>query len=295
MLATKVTRIARTVITVASLVWLAVAAVAYQTISVAPAAVLMAAGICLAASVARERAKAAHTIAQQADALHEARAAVLALKSKLNDAGAQRAVVVAGIGRELRTPLTVMLASTRALMDGSFAVSGPALELAESAGRNASRIARLVDDVLLAAEDTAQTPRGIIEVSELLHESAAPFAGVDIFADGPLYAVGDDSRLRSTLERLIADAAPGRDAPVRVQATLDSAHINIEIQTMASGAPDGFGIYVAERLLAGTGAELFIDADASSIRISLPALSSAALTPRARWSSAPSAAAAAIA
>ena len=162
---------------------------------------------------------------------------------------------LAEISHELRTPLTSILSFTELLRDG-VGSDDPAeqREFLEVIGRNADRLLRLVDDLLLLDRmESGAHPLewGTIDVPTLVASSVATFApraeakAISLeteIADGPPIA-GDPQRVAQLLEVLLSNAI--KFTPERGRISVSASPTETEWQLEV--ADSGIGIPATEQ------------------------------------------------
>ena len=159
---------------------------------------------------------------------------------------------VATVSHELRTPLTSIVGYTELLTDGSVGeLDDEQRQFLEVVIRNAHRLQRMVDDLLLAAKIDAGTLRlqkAPFDLSELLVEaveSALPVAedkGVEIRFRriDPLAMVGDRTRIGQAIDNLLNNAikfSPPRGT-IELRGGSTPAQATIEVTDAGIGIPE---------------------------------------------------------
>lgn len=185
-------------------------------------------------------------------ALGEANDEMTAQNERLRELDRLKDHFVATVSHELRTPLTSIVGYTELLSDGSVGELDP--EQAQFIGvvaRNANRLQRMVDDLLLAAKIDAGTLRlekAPFDLGVLLTEaveSALPVAedkGVQIVFS-PIESVafiGDRVRLGQAIDNLLNNAikfTPPR-GKVELKGNLTSSRATIVVSDSGMGIPE---------------------------------------------------------
>ncbi len=164
-----------------------------------------------------------------------------------------RTELVATVSHELRTPLTSIVSLSGLLADPS----GPALddeqrEFVEIIERNAGRLLRVIDDLLLLARLDAgrfELELEDVDIAALVRASAAALAPdavrreveltIDVFDGPPL--LGDPERLGQVLDNLISNALKFTPAQGEVSVTAGPHEDgwSIEVQDTGPGIPPG--------------------------------------------------------
>lgn len=222
----------------------------------------------------------------------EARTAELesALK-KLAEAQRLQDEFVANTSHELRTPLTVMLGAVRTLQRPELGLNRDATLLMASAERNAMRMGRLVEDLLLTSTlggeyrpavqpfDASQELRGILAVfSEGDKE-------IQTSKPETLIAMGDAEKFRTVVAHLLSNAEKFAPAgtTIRVEAEESDGEIAIVVRDEGPGIPAplrskiferfaqldggstrehggvGLGLFIARRLAESMGGKLEVE------------------------------------
>ena len=162
----------------------------------------------------------------------------------------QRAQFLAAVSHELRTPLTSIISFSELLRGESGSLSGDGVRFLDIIERNADRLLRLIDDVLMLNRiEAGGLPLDLAEVSlpDLAADavkSAAPAAarsGVTIHLDtgeGPL-AQADPRRLAQVLDNLIGNAIKFShvDGLVRVRLRYADDTWRIDVSDTGIGIP----------------------------------------------------------
>ena len=105
---------------------------------------------------------------------------------------------VANVSHELRTPLTSIIGYVETVIDHE-SLTQPAIEFLETVLKNASRMQRLTEDLLLLAQvEQAENPLfpQPVEASDLLHEAVRTVSG-------SAYAEGADLQIQSCVDRAV--------------------------------------------------------------------------------------------
>ena len=188
------------------------------------------------------------------------------------------------VSHELRTPLTSIMGFVELLrVEGADALADEPRHYVEIVGRNAERLLRLVDDILLMARVDAGRLRlemQRVDVAALAAESVegarprAQAAGVDlrlVRAAPELPPVhGDRSRLGQVIDNLVSNAVKftprGGEAEVRLEA--EDGHVEMVVSDTGIGIPPEERDHLFERFfrarsateagIAGTGLGLAV-------------------------------------
>ncbi len=164
--------------------------------------------------------------------------------------GQQRAQFLAAVSHELRTPLTSIISFSELLRGEAGGLSPDGVRFLDIIERNADRLLRLIDDVLMLNRiEAGGLPLDLteIELPELAADavkSAAPAAarsGVTVSLDageGPL-VTADPRRIAQVLDNLIGNAVKFShvDGPVRVRLRYADGTWRIDVSDTGIGIP----------------------------------------------------------
>jgi two-component system OmpR family sensor kinase len=155
----------------------------------------------------------------------------------------------ADASHELRTPLTAIRGYAELFRHG--AASRPddlAMSMAHIE-REATRMSRLVDDLLLLArlDEEPELTRVEIDLTELVDEAATaaraahPDRAIAVTAAGPVITRGDSARLRQVVDNLLANAAAHTPAgtPIEVAVVRDGDLACVRVRDNGPGLPSG--------------------------------------------------------
>lgn len=186
-----------------------------------------------------------------------------AMATDLSAAIRAKEEVLTLVSHELRAPLTPIGTYAELLLEDERALPEPdpaRVRGLESIERNARRLRRLVDDLLLAAESSLgrlSVRREPVDLSSIVRNSvvaaepAAEERGVNLDSRvrGGLVAVGDEERLGQALDNLIGNALKFTPAGGRVRVELaavgDAARV--EVADTGGGVPAGEQTRLFER------------------------------------------------
>jgi two-component system, OmpR family, sensor histidine kinase BaeS len=156
-----------------------------------------------------------------------------------------RRALVADVGHELRTPVTILLGELEALRDGVLPLHEEELS---SLHEEVQRIARLVEDVDSLADAEASgfaLERGPLELAALVADAARgyaqPFAAADLTLVPslvPVEVVGDRRRLEQVVRNLLSNAL--RHAPPGTSVDLEVAEEGAEAVLQVADRGPGF-------------------------------------------------------
>ncbi len=190
---------------------------------------------------------------------------------------------IAGLSHELRTPLTAVLGFSMILSELED-TDGETAEIAHEIGYQASELARMVEDLLVAARlgvDLASFDQEVLDPERLVSEtlSLLPGAtGVDVDLD-PGEILGDAQRIRHVLRNLITNARAHGEPPIVIEGRLAEGRYRLSVADRGSGVEVGalplmfdkflhagsrsltagsvgLGLHVARALVEGMGGEL---------------------------------------
>jgi two-component system phosphate regulon sensor histidine kinase PhoR len=206
-----------------------------------------------------------------------------------------RTDLIATVSHELRTPLAAVYGAAMTLQRTPQLDSRMREQLVAIIGKQAERLARIVDDVLTAsraAETDAPPPEEFdaVAVAEAVVHDAAERTGRDIILDvhdGRPRASGNPDGLRRVLDNLVDNAikyAPGA-SPIAVQVGNGGETVKIAVADEGPGIPreeqeriferfyrldpamasgvggTGLGLYIAKRLMEQMGGKLLVSSE----------------------------------
>ncbi len=157
---------------------------------------------------------------------------------------------IANISHELRTPLTSIYGFSEVLLDQGFVDPAAAGDLVSLINTESAELARMVEDLLVAAHDE-DAPLAIeavpVDIAEELDAVMAPFRrhGTKIggtFAPGTV--VGDRLRIRQILRNLLSNAVQHGGPTIRVYGDVAGPNYVIAVEDDGPGVPE----HVATRL-----------------------------------------------
>ena len=150
---------------------------------------------------------------------------------------------VATVSHELRTPLAAITGYAELLEDDLAPLGDDSMQLLEVVQRNAARLARLVDDLLLlqqSANDGVSVNLGDADLDEVLRESleriepaaAGKSIAIDLAGEEGLLLHADVMRTGQVLDNLLSNAVKftpeGGSIAVRVARTGEACAIDVE-------------------------------------------------------------------
>ena len=157
---------------------------------------------------------------------------------------------VAAVSHELRTPLTSIRGYVETLLDGEPGdLSADQQRFLEIVDRNASRLLKLVGDLLFIAQVTAgrlELEVGAVTLDELVAESveqvrpAAATKEVEVSASAePVVIPGDPQRIGQMLDNLVSNAVKftPEHGRVTVEAVRDNGAVRIRVADSGIGIP----------------------------------------------------------
>lgn len=186
----------------------------------------------------------------------------------LTEAGALKNQFVASVAHELRTPLTAVNSFAEMLLDpGCGPLNGYQRAAADAVSRNAQRLMRLADDLLLHTQlerHALPIHLSTVDVSDLVHIAVADRApdarrsGVTVtveVADGPPM-VADAARLHQVLGNLLGNAVKFTKPPgwVTVRARYEEPHWVIEVTDTGIGIPEAELQHITDTFARGSNA-----------------------------------------
>jgi two-component system phosphate regulon sensor histidine kinase PhoR len=150
---------------------------------------------------------------------------------------------VATVSHELRTPLAAITGYAELLEDDLAPLGGDAMQLLEVVQRNAARLARLVDDLLLLQQsetDGVSVNLGDANLDEVLRDSveriepaaARKSIAIDLEGEDGLFLHADVMRIGQVLDNLLSNAVKftpeGGSIAVRVSRLREACAIEVE-------------------------------------------------------------------
>ena len=155
---------------------------------------------------------------------------------------------LAAISHDLRTPLTSLVACTK-MMQRRTLTSLQRAELTDMADRQASRLAQMIEDLLMAARLEAESPPPLagINASDVAHDLAAEYAvtgrTVEVDAANEVHVLARSDALRRIITNLVDNAFKYGGAPVRVVVAADPDGESVLVSVIDHGT----GIAPADR------------------------------------------------
>jgi two-component system OmpR family sensor kinase len=157
---------------------------------------------------------------------------------------------IANISHELRTPLTSIYGFSEVLLDQGFVDPEMAGDLVGLINTESADLARMVEDLLVAAHDE-DAPLAMdlspIAIEDELGVVIAPFRRRDIFIGGT-YAqamvLGDQLRVRQILRNLVSNAVQHGGPTIRIFGDVAGSNYVISVEDDGDGVPEA----VAPRL-----------------------------------------------
>ena len=184
------------------------------------------------------------------------------MATALEEAEERQRQLLADIAHELRTPLSVLQANLRAMLDGVYPLEPKEIAALYDEARHVNR---LVDDLhVLALADIGQLPlkEETVDVGDLIRQTTATFAlaaearGVHVHTDvepGPLLVNADPDRLAQVVRNLLSNAL--RHTPeggrIDVRAFRQDGHVCVEVQDTGPGIPPEHLPHVFDRFWRG--------------------------------------------
>lgn len=159
---------------------------------------------------------------------------------------------IANISHELRTPLTSIYGFSEVLLEQGFVDPQSAGDLVGLINTESAELARMVEDLLVAAHD-ADTPLLIdaapVAIDMELDSVLAPFRRRGIIVGGT-YAggtvVGDQLRIRQILRNLVSNAVQHGGETIRVYGDFAGSNYVVSVEDDGPGVPEN----LASRLFA---------------------------------------------
>lgn len=159
---------------------------------------------------------------------------------------------IASISHELRTPLTSIYGFSEVLLDQGFVDPEMAGDLVGLINSESADLARMVEDLLVAAHDD-DAPLAMdtspVSISDELDAVIAPFRRRGVFIGGTFarsMVIGDQLRIRQILRNLVANAVQHGGPTIRVYGDVAGSNYVVSVEDDGPGVPDS----VAPRLFA---------------------------------------------
>lgn len=187
---------------------------------------------------------------------------IFSLRETTTERAAARAKdeFVATVSHELRTPLAAITGYAELLEDEVAALGQESAQFLSVVQRNATRLARLVDDLLLVQQsetDGVTVQLADVELADVLRQSVEcvePAAGrksiaLEVEGDGALVVRADAMRFGQVLDNLLSNAVKftPEHGVVRVRARRDGGYCAIEVEDSGPGVPADERARVFER------------------------------------------------
>jgi two-component system OmpR family sensor kinase len=203
---------------------------------------------------------------QQPPELQQIAHAFNRLLDRLHSSWEHQRTFVNAVSHELRTPITLIGGYANRLQRRVTNLTEPQKEQLELIHSEATRMGRVVSDLLEIARDDA----GRLEVScepfeawpalEAVHHRLGPTVGTRLVLaaepDQPTWVLGDSGRLQQCLSNLIENAvkyAPG-GTPITLAASRDNHHLVLHVQDQGPGVPEAERQRIFERFVRGSSA-----------------------------------------
>jgi PAS domain S-box-containing protein len=207
------------------------------------------------------------------EALARANAELEALNARLQQSADDQTQFLAVTAHELRTPAGVLAGSAETLArHWADLTDDDRSELSEAIGASASRLRRLLADLLTASRlqrSSVEFHIGPVVVTDLVDHATATLrqahAGADVSVEVPdgLSVLADRDRLAQALDNLLGNAVRHGSPPVRVEARREGSDVEIRVSDDGPGVgeemlPRLFDRFATGRKRGGTGLGLFI-------------------------------------
>ncbi|MDJ0923999.1 MAG: HAMP domain-containing sensor histidine kinase [Acidimicrobiia bacterium] len=151
---------------------------------------------------------------------------------------------IANISHELRTPLTSIYGFSEVLLDQGFVDPNTAEDLVSLINSESAELARMVEDLLVAAHDGA-SPLAIeateVSIGDEIEAVIGPFRRRDIaiggnYADATVW--GDQLRIRQILRNLLANAVQHGGPTIRVYGDVAGSSYVVSVEDDGEGVPE---------------------------------------------------------
>lgn len=150
---------------------------------------------------------------------------------------------ISGLSHELRTPLTSVYGFAEILTDGAEHDEAAVSEMAGEIAREASELARMVDDLIVASRfesNGVAVELGPTALAPVVENALHPFerAGQDfVWAPTPLIVSTDGQRLRQVLVNLLSNAVRHGGQRMGVSVSVQGKRAEIEVWDDGPGIP----------------------------------------------------------
>jgi signal transduction histidine kinase len=151
---------------------------------------------------------------------------------------------IANVSHELRTPLTSIYGFSEVLLDQGFVDPAAAGDLVGLINSESAELARMVEDLLVAAHD-ADAPLAMdsapVAMSEELDDVIAPFQrrGAVIGGTfGPGTVIGDQLRVRQILRNLLSNAIQHGGDNIRIYGDVAGNNYVVSVEDDGPGVPE---------------------------------------------------------
>lgn len=162
---------------------------------------------------------------------------------------------IANVSHELRTPLTAVIGLTSEMADSSELGPDERAELLDLVAGQASEMANIVDDLLVAARAEMGTVMVDIEKMDLLAELRATIGGLGITVDvSPTpapHVLADPRRVRQILRNLLTNAQRYGGPTRRVLTGSLRDRVWLEVRDNGPGVPDADAAHIFEPYVTG--------------------------------------------
>jgi signal transduction histidine kinase len=209
--------------------------------------------------------------------------------AEVEDANRLQNAFVASVSHELRTPLTNLLGAASTLQRPQLELSGVAAELVSSVERNATRMNKLIEDLLLVAglgnkDASYDYPFEVVSETRAIVEASPVAARVTISGTGRIISSGHPTRYRTALMHLLDNVAKfAPSGAVTIDIHDDGTEIVVGVCDQGPGVPAsrrdkifdrfvqaddsmtrahegaGLGLFIARRMLEGIGGRIWLD------------------------------------
>lgn len=163
---------------------------------------------------------------------------------------------IANVSHELRTPLTAVIGLTSEMADNADMGSDERAELLQLVAGQASEMANIVDDLLVAARAEMGTVTVETQEMDLLPELRATIEGIGISVDVPpsptQRVLADPRRVRQILRNLLTNAQRygGPKRRVITGSLLD--RVWLEVRDNGPGIPEDEAVHIFEPYVTGS-------------------------------------------
>lgn len=162
---------------------------------------------------------------------------------------------IANVSHELRTPLTAVIGLTSEMVDAPDMPTSERADLLQLVAGQASEMANIVDDLLVAARAEVGTVTVDIQPMDLLPELRATIEGIGMSVtlppDAPPQVLADPRRVRQILRNLLTNAQRYGGPRRRITTGSLTDRVWLEVRDNGVGIPDEDAAHIFEPYVTG--------------------------------------------